>query len=150
MQLGSSRVLVISRKPNLHVTVRLPSHLTLAGASGINEEICIFVIAMNEFSFLKGTNLSLRLIPSATLIIHVNFFSMISMRRNGGACWASGGSPTPSAVMRLPNNPLLDSSLRDWWSFLEMVFVGECEVFVCLGFVEIISFLYFFPWPRSS
>ena len=23
--------------------------------------------------------------------------------------------------------------------------MGECEVFVCLGFVEIISFLYFFP-----
>ena len=42
-----------------------------------------------------------------------------------------------------------DRALRDWWLFLEMVFVGECEVFVCLGFVEIISFLYFFPWPRS-
>ena len=41
-------------------------------------------------------------------------------------------------------------SLRDWWSFLEVVFVGQCEVFVCLGFLEIISFLYFFPWPRSS
>ena len=23
--------------------------------------------------------------------------------------------------------------------------MGECEVFVCLGFVEIISFLYFLP-----
>ena len=31
MQLGSSRVLVICHKPNLHVTLRLPSHLTLAG-----------------------------------------------------------------------------------------------------------------------
>ena len=30
--------------------------------------------------------------------------------------------------------------LRDWWSFLEIVFVGQCEVFVCLGFVEIIFF----------
>ena len=36
-------------------------------------------------------------------------------------------------------------SLRNWWSFLETVFVGQCEVFVCLGFVEIIHFLYFFP-----
>ena len=27
------------------------------------------------------------------------------------------------------------------------VFVGQCEVFVCLGFVSIISFLYSFPWP---
>ena len=25
--------------------------------------------------------------------------------------------------------------LRDPWSFLEIVFVGQCEVFVCLGFV---------------
>ena len=33
---------------------------------------------------------------------------------------------------------------------MEMVFVGQCEVFACLGFVEIISFLYVFPWPRSS
>ena len=40
--------------------------------------------------------------------------------------------------------------LRDWWSFVEMLFVGQCEVFVYLGFVEIISFLYFFPWPQSS
>ena len=30
-----------------------------------------------------------------------------------------------------------------------MVFVGQCEALVCLGFVEIISFLYFFPWLRS-
>ena len=28
--------------------------------------------------------------------------------------------------------------------------MGQCEVFVCLGFVEIISFLYCFRWPRSS
>ena len=27
--------------------------------------------------------------------------------------------------------------LRDWWSFLEIVFVGQCEVFVCLGFVAL-------------
>ena len=33
--------------------------------------------------------------------------------------------------------------LRDWGSVLEIVFVGQCEVFVCLGFVEIISFLFF-------
>ena len=29
----------------------------------------------------------------------------------------------------------LDDELRDPWSFLEIVFVGQCEVFVCLGFV---------------
>ena len=43
------------------------------------------------------------------------------------------------------DNPPLNAMayLRDWWSFLGMVFVGQCEVFVYLGFVEIISFLYF-------
>ena len=29
-------------------------------------------------------------------------------------------------------------------------FVGQCEVFVCLGFGHFILFVYFFPWPRSS
>ena len=29
-------------------------------------------------------------------------------------------------------------------SVLEIVFVGQCEAFVCLEFVD------FFPWPRSS
>ena len=28
--------------------------------------------------------------------------------------------------------------------------VGQCEVFVCLGFGLFILFVYFFPWPRSS
>ena len=36
--------------------------------------------------------------------------------------------------------------LRGGLSFLEIVFVGQCEVFVCLEFVEI----FFSPWPRSS
>ena len=31
--------------------------------------------------------------------------------------------------------------LRDEWSFLEIAFVGRCEVFVCLEFVKIIFFL---------
>ena len=31
-------------------------------------------------------------------------------------------------------------------SFLEIVFVGQREVFVCLDFVEI----FFSPWPLSS
>ena len=49
------------------------------------------------------------------------------------------------------NHPLNAMAyLRDWWSLLAVVFVGQCEVLVCLGFVESISFLYFFPWPRSS
>ena len=29
-------------------------------------------------------------------------------------------------------------------------FVGQCEVFVCLGFGHFILFFYFFPFPRSS
>ena len=33
-------------------------------------------------------------------------------------------------------------------SVLEIVFVGQCEVFVCLGFVEIISFI--FPLGREA
>ena len=33
-------------------------------------------------------------------------------------------------------------------SVLEIAFVGQCEVFVCLDFVEIFPF--FPPWPRSS
>ena len=33
------------------------------------------------------------------------------------------------------------SGLRGGVSFLEIVFVGECEVFVCLEFVEIFFFL---------
>ena len=40
--------------------------------------------------------------------------------------------------------------LRGCRSLLEIVFVGQCEVFVCLGFGHFILFVYFFPWPRSS
>ena len=36
-------------------------------------------------------------------------------------------------------------------SLLEMFyFVGQCDVFVYLGFGHFILFVYFFPWPRSS
>ena len=37
-------------------------------------------------------------------------------------------------------------------SLLEIVFffVGQCEVFVCLGFGLFILFVYFFPWSQSS
>ena len=35
-------------------------------------------------------------------------------------------------------------------SLLEIVFVGQCEAFVRLGFGHFILFVYFFPWPRSS
>ena len=28
--------------------------------------------------------------------------------------------------------------------------LGQCEVFVCLGFGHFILFVCFFPWPRSS
>ena len=35
-------------------------------------------------------------------------------------------------------------------TFGDSFFVGQCEVFVCLGFGHFISFVYFFPWPRSS
>ena len=40
--------------------------------------------------------------------------------------------------------------LRGCRSLLEIVCVGQCEVFVCLGFGHFILFVYFFPWPRSS
>ena len=39
--------------------------------------------------------------------------------------------------------PMDAKGLRDRWSILEVVFVGQCEVFICLGLLEIISF--FFP-----
>ena len=35
----------------------------------------------------------------------------------------------PNLSVQKPNR------LRDPWSFLEIVFVGQCEVFVCLRFV---------------
>ena len=35
-------------------------------------------------------------------------------------------------------------------TFGDSFFVGQCEVFVCLGFGHFILFVYFFPWPRSS
>ena len=38
------------------------------------------------------------------------------------------------------------SHLRGYVTVLEIVFVGQCEVFVCLDFVH----FFFFPWPRSS
>ena len=45
----------------------------------------------------------------------------------------------------------LPTPLMGCRSLLEIVFfVGQCEVFVCLGFGYFIFFVYFFPWPRSS
>ena len=35
-------------------------------------------------------------------------------------------------------------------TFGDSFFVGQCEVFVCLGFGHFMLFVYFFPWPRSS
>ena len=35
-------------------------------------------------------------------------------------------------------------------TFGDRFFVGQCEVFVCLGFVHFTLFVYFLPWPRSS
>ena len=37
--------------------------------------------------------------------------------------------------------------LRGTVSVLEIVFVGQCEMFVCLDFVLTFIFL---PWPQSS
>ena len=37
-----------------------------------------------------------------------------------------------------------------WVTFGDSFFVGQCEVFVCLGFGHFILFVSFFPWPRSS
>ena len=45
---------------------------------------------------------------------------------------------------------LLPTPLRGCRSLLEIVFVGQCEAFVWLGFGHSILFVYFFPWPRSS
>ena len=36
--------------------------------------------------------------------------------------------------------------LRGCRSLLEIFFVGQCEVFVCLGFGHFILLVYFFPW----
>ena len=44
----------------------------------------------------------------------------------------------------------LPTPLRGCRSLLEIVFVGQCEAFVCLGFGHSILFVYFFPWPRRS
>ena len=44
----------------------------------------------------------------------------------------------------------LPTPLRGCRSLLEIVFVGQCEAFVCLGYGHSILFVYFFPWPRSS
>ena len=44
----------------------------------------------------------------------------------------------------------LPTPRRGCRSLLEIVFVGQCEAFVCLGFGHSILFVYFFPWPRSS
>ena len=44
----------------------------------------------------------------------------------------------------------LPTPLMGCRSLLEIVFVGQCEAFVCLGFGHSILFVYFFPWPRSS
>ena len=44
----------------------------------------------------------------------------------------------------------LPTPLRGCRSLLEIVFVGQCEALVCLGFVHSILFVYFFPWPLSS
>ena len=42
----------------------------------------------------------------------------------------------------------LPTPLRGCRSLLEIgIFVGQCEVFVCLGFGHFILFVYFFPWP---
>ena len=41
-------------------------------------------------------------------------------------------------------------ALRGCRSLLEKVFVGQCEVLVCLRFRHFILFVYCFPWPRSS
>ena len=44
----------------------------------------------------------------------------------------------------------LPTPLMGCRSLLEIVFVGHCEAFVCLGSGHCILFVYFFPWSRSS
>ena len=55
-----------------------------------------------------------------------------------------GVNSLKTSIFPLPN------PLRGCRSLLEIVFVGQCEVFVCLGSGHFILFVYFFPWPRSS
>ena len=54
------------------------------------------------------------------------------------------------AILRTRFVFLIIAILRGCRSLLEIVFVGQCEVFVCLGFGHFILFVYIFPWPRSS
>ena len=42
-------------------------------------------------------------------------------------------------------HPMDAKGLRDRWSILEVVFVGQCEVFICLGLLEI-----FFIFPLGQ
>ena len=39
---------------------------------------------------------------------------------------------------------------RVYVTFGNISFVGQFEVFVCLGFGHFILFVYFFPWPREA
>ena len=55
-----------------------------------------------------------------------------------------GGNSLKTSIFPLP------TPLRGCRSLLEIVFVGQCETFVCLGFGHCILFVYFFPWLRSS
>ena len=56
-----------------------------------------------------------------------------------------GGNSLKTSIFELRTH------LRGCRSLLEIFFfVGQCEVFVCLGFGHFLLFVYFFPWPRSS
>ena len=81
--------------------------------------------------------------PLDLVILFYLFISFLGREAQKVREW--GGTSLKPLIFPLPI-PL--SGCR---SFLEINFiVGQCEVFVCLGFAHLILFVYFFPWPRSS
>ena len=50
---------------------------------------------------------------------------------------------TMTLRLDVPVRPMDAKGLRDRWLILEVVFVGQCEVFICLGLLDYFSL--FFP-----
>ena len=76
-------------------------------------------------------------------ILFVYFFPWPRSSKGNSFEW--GVNSLKTSIFPLP------SPLRGCRSLLEIVFfLGQCEVFVCLGFGHFILFVYFFPWPRNS
>ena len=61
-----------------------------------------------------------------------------------------GVNSLKTSIFPLPTPLKCEGCLRSLLEIFFRFFVGQCEVFVCLGFGHFILFVYFFPWPRSS